>query len=210
MFKLKHVFASSIFMAAMATHGLVSAAEWRVNKAVFFDDPAVSYDSEEVLDVTQGTFFDGQFQSGAGRPVQPRNIVVAGYFAPDRAQGQTLSFSYSYEILMPQSRVVAGQGQAPKVDLPNMRADLSALFLELINRKDAGISWYPEVPVGAYYSAIGWNIGAPGWVPLTAHSDGSYSAQWMTPWPTNDFSGRCAARHEARGRAFASKAFAVN
>lgn len=194
MLKFKHVATAIFFTAAMAAHGMALAGQWRVNSAQDEEPGSSSALGKVVFNASGATFVDGKTLPHPS-PIVDVHTLAAASWDPSGVAGLGLTFSYDGEIWTPTSLSwapeVVGQAQAPQVDLPNMRADFSALWVTIFlkNGGTPGPLRNPGVPADAYVPGGGWNVGAPGWVPLTANGDGSYTAAWITPAPTDEWVG---------------------
>lgn len=115
---------------------------------------------------------DGTLSLSAGN-----TVFYDGSYSADRHDFVLLGWRYPNGVLNGGYSFLDWHGaeelsymQAPQVDLVNMRANFSSLVF-------LGFSDNGE-------EAIGWEVGAHDWVPLTRNADGTYTATWLTPDPT--------------------------
>jgi len=156
----------------LATGSAVHAAEWRINSATY---------GPNIFTISGQTFSDGVYKVPQD-PLDPSQSLItsSSEFGNGSSAVSTLNFLHEPGTPIYTSDSshfqlsVAGQARAPEVDVGNLRADFSALFYIGYNNPNP------------FKFSLGWNVGAAGWVPLTANADGSYTAQWLTPYPTNE------------------------
>lgn len=179
-------------LAALALIGGVSlnqaamAASWQVTRLSIVPQAASTYNSLfDVLDQRGQPFSDGEFLPLGAVPSlgAAYGVDIDAPYRSEVVSAGVISFGFNRVIYAgsEDQPVVVGHAVAPIVDLANMRADFSSLFYSVyVDPSSPGL--IPNQITGYVW---GYNIGAAGWVPLTAGTDGSYSAQWTSPVPAD-------------------------
>lgn len=108
------------------------------------------------------TFTDGAYNVETDQAATTDKLLVGAIY-PNGVPNTSLNFI--------DLRGLDPLTQPPRVDLVNMRADFSSLFIT---------GWF-ESGTGA----IGWDLGRNGWTPILANGNGSYTATWLAPPPRN-------------------------
>jgi hypothetical protein len=164
------LFRYNILFALLSLAPLCSmASTWQAIRATYDYSPHVLGSQLNFSNFGGFYFSDGQY-GPFDKPLLTTNNS-ATFVSP-------LVTGYVDTIAFSSANINATILPPPQVDLANMRADFSSLGLT---------EWVENNDGSGLQAEFGWDVGSPGWIPIIANGDGTYTASWLTIQPFPDF-----------------------
>lgn len=173
-----HALGGQIESRGVVTHLIFDTQGYGVTVSI----PDPPYETAPGAPITGADFTDGQRQ---------QNGTFALITAPADRHYSVLAFTFQY--VGEPTRLWQGPDRynnysstsgpttvAPQVDLVNMRANFSSLYVY-----QYAVGLPDTAPSGPtlHFSYLANNAGAADWIPIAANADGSYTASWTAPSP---------------------------